>query len=263
MDNITCYWNSWEVLYIILFKTYLQLHETAWIIFMLHKGISSSAHLKLPRQVLEKKICRKHWWANILLNCCAFIMSWRPLHIFPFWLKACELAADGLCVSLQLTHSNWLLRLCSPLQPVNHAILRRSCLSPHPDERHLAGWQQEDWILCAQKCCTKKEIACVQQSRCWERGDWVVLVIGTSPPVLSPFVSRLVVACNHGDSWSCYLLRGRGGELVTLKLGLLVSVDGVRTEQGGVGLCTKTTLFSSHPFTAWTATEGNGINSMK
>lgn len=263
MDNITCYWNGWEVLYIILFKTYLQLHETAWIIFMLHKGISSSAHLKLPRQVLEKKICRKHWWANILLNCCAFIMSWRPLHIFPFWLKACELAADGLCVSLQLTHSNWLLRLCSPLQPVNHAILRRSCLSPHPDERHLAGWQQEDWILCAQKCCTKKEIACVQQSRCWERGDWVVLVIGTSPPVLSPFVSRLVVACNHGDSWSCYLLRGRGGELVTLKLGLLVSVDGVRTEQGGVGLCTKTTLFSSHPFTAWTATEGNGINSMK
>lgn len=263
MDNITCYWNSWEVLYIILFKTYLQLHETAWIIFMLHKGISSSAHLKLPRQVLEKKICRKHWWANILLNCCAFIMSWRPLHIFPFWLKACELAADGLCVSLQLTHSNWLLRLCSPLQPVNHAILRRSCLSPHPDERHLVGWQQEDWILCAQKCCTKKEIACVQQSRCWERGDWVVLVIGTSPPVLSPFVSRLVVACNHGDSWSCYLLRGRGGELVTLKLGLLVSVDGVRTEQGGVGLCTKTTLFSSHPFTAWTATEGNGINSMK
>lgn len=211
MDNITCYWNSWEVLYIILFKTYLQLHETAWIIFMLHKGISSSAHLKLPRQVLEKKICRKHWWANILLNCCAFIMSWCPLHIFPFWLKACELAADGLCVSLQLTHSNWLLRLCSPLQPVNHAILRRSCLSPHPDERHLAGWQQEDWILCAQKCCTKKEIGCVQQSRCWERGDWVVLVIGTSPPVLSPFVSRLVVACNHGDSWSCYLLRGRGG----------------------------------------------------
>lgn len=88
-------------------------------------------------------------------------------------------------------------------------------------------------------------------------------MIGTSPPVLSPFVSRLVVACNHGDSWSCYLLRGRGGELVTLKLGLLVSVDGVRTEQGGVGLCTKTTLFSSHPFTAWTATEGNGINSMK
>lgn len=82
---------------------------------------------------------------------------------------------------------------------------------PHPDERHLAGWQREDWILCVQKCCTKKEIACVQQSRCWERGDWVVLVIGTSPPVLSPFVSRLVVACNHGDSWSCYLLRGRRG----------------------------------------------------
>lgn len=188
-----------------------------------------------------------------------------PFTYFPFLAESiiCELAADGLCVSLQLTHSNWLLRLCSPLQPVNHAILRRSCLSPHPDERHLAGWQQEDWILCAQKCCTKKEIACVQQNRCWERGDWVVLVIGTSPPVLSPFVSRLVVACNHGDSWSCYLLRGRGGELVTLKLGLLVSVDGVRTEQGGVGLCTKTTLFSSHPFTAWTATEGNGINSMK
>lgn len=136
-----------------------------------------------------------------------------PFTYFPFLAESiiCELAADGLCVSLQLTHSNWLLRLCSPLQPVNHAILRRSCLSPHPDERHLAGWQQEDWILCAQKCCTKKEIACVQQSRCWERGDWVVLVIGTSPPVLSPFVSRLVVACNHGDSWSCYLLRGRGG----------------------------------------------------
>lgn len=59
-------------------------------------------------------------------------------------------------------------------------------------------------------------------------------------------------------------LEGGGeGELVTLKLGLLVSVDGVRSEEGGVGLCTKTTLFSSHPFTAWTAREGNEINSMK
>lgn len=84
--------------------------------------------------------------------------------------------------------------------------------------------------------------------------------LGLNPP--TPCVFRLVAACNHGDNWSSYLLRGgEGGELVTLYLGLL---EGGRAggERGG-GLHTKTTLFSAHPFTAWAASKGNKINSMK
>lgn len=86
-----------------------------------------------------------------------------PFTYFPFLAESiiCELAADGLCVSLQLTHSNWLLRLCSPLQPVNHAILRRSCLSPHPSFSRMATRRLN--LVCAEMLHKERNCLCAAE----------------------------------------------------------------------------------------------------
>lgn len=64
-------------------------------------------------------------------------------------------------------------------------------------------------------------------------------MIGTQPPLHSPpplLILRLsmVVACNHGDSWSCYLLRGERRGARDFGLGLLVTSDEGRLH-GGMG----------------------------
>lgn len=85
-------------------------------------------------------------------------------------------------------------------------------------------------------------------------------MIGTaaSPPVL-----RLVVACNHGDSWSCYLLRGGRRGARDFQAWVTRHGGWREVEWGEGGLHTKTVLFSEHPFNARAASEGNKINGMK
>lgn len=50
---------------------------------------------------------------------------------------------------------------------------------------------------------------------------------------------------------------------MTSKIGLPATADGGRSCWGKGGHCTKTILFSTHPFTARAASEGGKINSMK
>lgn len=149
---------------------------------------------------------------------CRLIAPRRPLHIFLFLADsiASELAARWpVCIDSWLTVTGcwgfalhyrllitlfWAGVLSFPWFTVFSRVdgeMVKSCVAETGSETHS-----------------------VQPSPCWMwlscPCDWnPASPLDTPPP---PSLDWLW-ACNHGDSWSCYLLRGEGGQPVTTSLG--------------------------------------------
>lgn len=111
-----------------------------------------------------------------------------------------ELAARRPCVHPQLTHSNWWLSLCSPLQDpliiLSWATLGRSFLST--EARRFAG-KRLNLVLQKRRSEKGRPLA---PSRGWRR------LSRLCGPLARPSISRLAVARNHGDGRSRYLQEG-------------------------------------------------------